>query len=139
MTTDNISHMIDRIGAPMALMLVILWVTHSAIKGPGMRLAELAGQALAELAKAGVSYLGAATQRIGELPAHVTAEAVSTREAVRAEASATRAHVTEVAEKIRDRVSGAENEITRSVTATGSHPAITATPPTGLQVTPRAG
>lgn len=139
MTTDNITHLVDRIGAPMALVLVILWVTHSAIKGPGMRLAELAGHALAELGKAGVAFLGAATARIGELPAHVTAEAVSTREAVRAEASATRAHVTDAVERIRDRVSDAENEITRSVTATGSHPAITATPPTGLQVTPRAG
>jgi len=135
MTTDNITSLVDRIGAPMALVLVILWVTHTAIKGPGMRLAELAGGALAELGKAAVTYLGAATQRIGELPAHVTAEAASTREAVHLEASATRAHVTEAVEKIRDRVSDAENEITRSVSATGSHPAITVTPPTGLPVT----
>lgn len=139
MTTDNITSLVDRIGAPMALILVILWVTYTAIKGPGMRLAELAGGALAELAKAAVSYLGAATQRIGELPSHVTAEAVSTREVVRAEASATRAHVTDAVERIRDRVSDAENEITRSVTATGSHPAITATPPAGLPLTARVG
>lgn len=111
MVASDFSHLVDRLGAPMALVLLFGWLCYHAIRGPGMELARLLGGGFGDLCRAGVTYLGAATQKLEALPAHVSLEAAHVREVVKAEGTATREHVTGAVTALRDRVSAAESEI----------------------------
>lgn len=94
---------VDRVGAPMAMLLALGWLAYVVVRGPVTRLAELAGGAFAGLCKAGVEYLTQATERLNSLPGHVSLEAERTRSHVTEECSHTREHVSEEVGRLRDR------------------------------------
>jgi hypothetical protein len=104
MVPTDFSHLVDRLGAPMALVLLFGWLCYHAIRGPGMELARALGGGFGDLCKAGVTYLGAATQKLEALPAHVSLEAASVRDVVKTEHATTREHVTDAVAALRDQV-----------------------------------
>jgi hypothetical protein len=135
---DIIIRLADRFGTPLVLLGALLWLSYLFIRGPATVLAKSLGEGFGSLCKAGIGYLGEATKKLEGLPSHVSLEAAGVRETVRAEGSATRSHVTEVVEKLRDRVSTAENEIGNQVrAATGSQPVLPPTPATGATGAPK--
>jgi hypothetical protein len=90
------------------------------IRGPLMRLADIVGAPLAQLVRAAIAFVTAATQKLQALEAHVSLEAAGVRATVEREAAATREHVAAQVLGLRERVSDAE----RAVTATGQHAAL---------------
>lgn len=136
---DILFRLADRFGTPLVIFGGLMWLAWLFVKGPAMVLAGKFGDGFGALCRAGVDYLGEATTALRALPSHVSLEASSVREAVRAEGSATRTHVSAAVEKLRDRVSTAENEIGNQVrAATGSQPVLPATPPAGMPAAPKA-
>lgn len=132
---DTLARMLDRFGFPAIILAAIFWLCYRVIIGPATRLADKLGDGAMGLAKSGSEFLAHLTESMQrlhvehvEMKAHVTAESVAVRD-----------HVSEEVGKMRDRLSSAENAISGEVRAvvTGQFPVSTATPPTGIPVTPR--
>jgi hypothetical protein len=99
-------NVIDRVGAPMAILLLGAWV----VRGPVNRFADLAGGAIGRLCKAGIDYLTQATERLNGLPGHISIEAERTRSHVTEEAAHVREHVSEELLRLRGEAPALERD-----------------------------
>jgi hypothetical protein len=124
-TVDTVIRLVDRIGAPAAILAALVFLMVLLIRGPVTHLAGLVGNAAADLMRTATHFLTQASSTLGGLSGHVSLEHEKTRGIVEREGASTREHVSSEVRSLRDRVSTAENEMVRAVaSSTGQHQAV---------------
>ncbi len=85
MNLSTIEHLVNTVGAPMSILLAFVYLLALLIKGPGMKVAQVVGETLADLVK----------RQIGQLATkeHVSLEHAETRATIGREQATTRATI----------------------------------------------
>ncbi len=118
MNLSNIEHLVNTVGAPMSILIALVYLLALLIKGPGMKVAQVVGETLADLVKRQIGQLATkehvslehaetrATIGMEQTATRATIgmEQATTRATVEREHATTREHVSQVVHALRDRV-----------------------------------